>query len=143
MPAWGGQFGPQNGQWKGGRSVASNGYVLLRVGVGHHLADVRGYAYEHRIVAEKKIGRRLLPSEQVHHIDGDKKNNSPDNLDVLQSIAEHRSHHRSSGRVLRLPGEENQTIACACGCGAVFKRFDSSGRPRAFVTGHNSGGRRR
>lgn len=43
--------------WKGGRSIASNGYVLVRVGKKHHLADVRGYAYEHRIVAEQKLGR--------------------------------------------------------------------------------------
>ena len=50
-------IGKKNGMWKGGRSVASNGYVLIRVGMDHHLADVRGYAYEHRLVAEKKIRR--------------------------------------------------------------------------------------
>lgn len=143
MPTWGGQFGAVNGQWKGGRLVASNGYVLIRVGTNHHLSDVRGYAYEHRVIAEKKLGRRLLPSEQVHHIDGDKKNNDPDNLDVVESIAAHRALHRVSGRVRRLPNEENKDISCACGCGVVFKMFDSSGRPRKFVTGHNSGGRRR
>jgi hypothetical protein len=33
--------GARNPNWKGGRLVASNGYVLVRVGVGHHLADVR------------------------------------------------------------------------------------------------------
>lgn len=43
--------------WKGGRSIASNGYMLVRVGLSHHLADVRGYAYEHRLVAEQKIGQ--------------------------------------------------------------------------------------
>lgn len=51
--------GTDNPMWKGGRSVASNGYVLIRVGVEHHLADVRGYAYEHRVVAEQKIKRAL------------------------------------------------------------------------------------
>lgn len=127
-----------NGQWKGGRLIASNGYVLVRVGPSHHLADVRGYAYEHRIVAEKKLGRRLLPSEQVHHADGNKKNNEPDNLEVFRSIAEHRAHHRLSGCSRRLPNEKNVDIMCACGCGAVFKKFDPSGRPRMFVTGHNS-----
>src|SRR4051812_41815968 len=45
-----------NPNWRGGRSIASNGYIIVRVGVGHHLADVRGYAYEHRLVAEQKLG---------------------------------------------------------------------------------------
>lgn len=37
----------------------------------------------HRIVAEQKLGRKLIIGEIVHHIDGDKKNNSPGNLEVL------------------------------------------------------------
>lgn len=58
----------RNHNYKGG-SIASNGYKLIFVGKQHHLADIRGYAYEHRINAEKKIGRRLRPGEQVHHLD--------------------------------------------------------------------------
>lgn len=90
--------GPDNGFWKGGRSVASNGYVLIRVGKGHHLADVRGYAYEHRLVAEEKLGRRLAPKELVHHIDGNKQNNHPSNLEVEPSHAHHRKEHRRAGK---------------------------------------------
>ena len=48
----------RNAMWKGGRSIASNGYVLIRVGVEHHLSDVRGYAYEHRILAEQIVGEQ-------------------------------------------------------------------------------------
>jgi len=131
------QRGPANPNWKGGRSVASNGYVLVRVGVGHHLADVRGYAYEHRVVAEEKVGRRLLPGEHVHHKDENTANNHPDNLVVMASAAEHRLAHRSAERQLRMPGEPNPEVACACGCGTTFARFDESGRPRAWVSGHN------
>lgn len=131
----------RNPNWRGGKIVASNGYVLVRVGVDHHLADVRGYAYEHRIVAEAKIGRRLLPGEVVHHIDGDKQNNLPSNLEVHASIADHLAEHRKPGCDRRLPGENNPLIQCACGCGMSFHRYDNYGRPRRFASGHNNGGR--
>lgn len=128
--------GARNPNWRGGRSIASSGYVLVRVGVGHPLADVRGYAYEHRLVAEKKIGRPLRDDEHVHHVDHDKTNNDPSNLDVV-TIAEHRARHRRSGKRLRDPGEANERVRCECGCGATFLKFDGSGRPRRFVSGHN------
>jgi len=135
--------GLKNGMWKGGRSIASNGYVLVRVGKDHHLADVRGYAYEHRLVAEQMLGRRrLLPGEVIHHKNEDKTDNRPENIEVTASIAHHRAHHRTKVRGLRNPGETNPTIACACGCGESFAKYDSSGRPRRFVTGHNTGARR-
>lgn len=137
MPKWGGQFGEINGQWKGGRVLASNGYILIRVGVNHHLSDVRGYAYEHRIVAEQKIGRRLESGEVVHHKDGDKTNNNPDNIDVFPSISHHSFEHRKVCCDRRRPGEINKIINCMCGCGSSFPKFDNHGRPRKFVTGHN------
>lgn len=135
-------IGPKNGMWKGGRSVASNGYVLIRVGVDHHLADVRGYAYEHRIVAEQNLGRRLLDGEIAHHKNENKTDNRPENIKVVPSIAHHYLEHRKRERGLRRPDEDNPTTACACGCGERFPRFDSSGRPRRYVTGHNMGARR-
>lgn len=132
----GAQFGDRNHQWKGGRSIASNGYVLIRVGVEHHLADVRGYAYEHRIVAERKLGRRLRRGEVPHHLDGNKQNNDPANIEVV-TRAGHGVAHRRAGKRLRNPGERNPMVSCACGCGVRFRRFDSTGRLRRFVSGHN------
>jgi len=128
--------GPSNPNWRGGRSVASNGYVLVRVGVEHHLADVRGYAYEHRVNAELKIGRRLRKGERVHHRDEDKTNNAPDNLEVL-TAAQHGAAHRIVHSSKRMPGERNPMVRCLCGCDQKFKRFDSSNRRRHFVSGHN------
>jgi len=135
MATW--NVGPKNGMWKNGRSVASNGYVLIRVGTGHHLSDCRGYAYEHRLVAEKKIGRRLKKTDVVHHKNGIKTDNRTDNLEVHSSTAHHAKEHRRSGKRLRNPEETNPIIFCACGCRGRFHRFDSSGRERKFISGHN------
>jgi hypothetical protein len=126
-----------NPNWKGGRTVTEHGYVLIKVGTDHHLADVRGYAYEHRLVAEKKLGRRLTPGEIAHHDDEQKANNSPENIIPVASLAVHRAMHRKPGSNLRNPGEANEDALCACGCGGQFKRFDAEGRPRKFISGHN------
>jgi len=127
----------RNPNWKGGRVVDPRGYILIRVGVGHHLADTRGYAYEHRIVAEKKLGRRLRKGEIPHHKDENKSNNDPSNIEVLPSIAEHRFAHRSREKGLRRPGQSNPYVTCKCGCRISFRKYDESGRPRRFVPGHN------
>jgi len=119
-----------------GRTVASNGYVLIRA-PGHPMADKRGYVYEHRLVASRMLGRLLLSNEQVHHKDGDTKNNAPENLEVVQSMAHHKVHHRRGGKVRQMPGEPNQDVECACGCGQHFAKYDDIGRTRLYVPGHN------
>lgn len=134
MAKW--NIGPKNGLWKGGRSITSSGYVILRVGTDHHLSDSRGYAYEHRVIAEKMLGRRLKRGEIVHHKDGDKANNKKSNLEVLTHHEHHRKHHPNARG--RAPGEPNKEISCGCGCGEEFKKYDTSGRPRFFRSGHNA-----
>jgi len=60
----------------------------------------RGATYEklygrhtHRVIAEEMLGRPLKPGEVVHHVDGNKRNNTPDNLMVFASQGDHVRWH--------------------------------------------------
>lgn len=120
--------------WHGGRTKASHGYILIRVHPDK--PGALAYEYEHRIVAEKKLGRPLIKGEIVHHINRNKTDNRPENISVVVGNAEHFVHHRRRSD-LRLPGEENPIINCECGCGKAFRKYDAFGRPRTYVSGHN------
>ena len=52
----------------------------------------RSWKFTHRTVAEKKIGGRIRPGYEVHHINHNKKDNRPSNLVVL-SRSDHRKIH--------------------------------------------------
>ena len=49
--------------------------------------------YEHILVAEQMLGRKLRGGECVHHIDHNKQHNTPDNLMVFASLADHARFH--------------------------------------------------
>ncbi|MGL6202074.1 MAG: HNH endonuclease [Lachnospiraceae bacterium] len=66
-----------------------------RLGKGKGLSYAKLYGrHEHRVVAEKMLGRPLRKGEVVHHIDRNKRNNKPDNLMVFRSQSEHVKWHK-------------------------------------------------
>ncbi len=69
-----------NGNWKGGRSRHKKGYVLIKV--SDHPNSVGGYVFEHRLVMEDMLGRYLFKHENVHHKNGIRDDNRPDNLEL-------------------------------------------------------------
>ncbi len=78
--------GPKSGaSWKGGRSRTPYGYIQVTLSPGDPfmtMAQSRGYVLEHRLVMARQLGRPLLPSESVHHINGIKDDNRPENLEL-------------------------------------------------------------
>ena len=54
------------------------------------------WKFTHRRVAEKKLGGRIRSGYEVHHVNGNKKDNRPSNLRVLSKSA-HRAIHSGGG----------------------------------------------
>lgn len=61
-----------------------------------------GWVYEHIVIAEEDLGRALNDDEEVHHLDLNGANNSPNNLLVLTSSG-HAKLHRWLARIKYKP----------------------------------------
>ena len=79
--------GENSPSYKGGEYVSDyNGFRF--VAMGPHVANV-GYRGEHRLLVEKMIGRKLkYHSEPILHLNGNKADNSPENLYVCEDMTE-------------------------------------------------------
>lgn len=66
-----------NGNWKGGRTRQSKGYVYVLIS-----SSPTKYKLEHIVVMENHLGRELLPGENIHHINGIRHDNRLENLEL-------------------------------------------------------------
>lgn len=78
-----------------GWMLTSDGYRMIPM--ADHPQAQKGMVLEHRLVMEQKLGRPLVPSEQVHHINHNKLDNRPENLELLDRAAHGRKHGRPKG----------------------------------------------
>ena len=80
-------------QWKGGRKLSSDGYVLAH-SPGHPREDRSGFVREHILVAEKALGKYIPNGARVHHVNLNRADNSNSNLVVCEGDAYHFLLHR-------------------------------------------------
>ncbi len=78
-------------QARGKKVEQGDGYLLVYC-PEYPPAKKSGYVLEHRLVMANYLGRPLKPEEHVHHINGNKKDNRIENLEIV-SNAEHRKEH--------------------------------------------------
>ena len=133
--------GPENATFKTGKRINTHGYRLVYI-KNHPMAYANDYVREHRYVVESNHDLfpeeafvliddnfYLRPEYDVHHKDGDKLNNSVENLEVLSRSSHTRLHNRSKkiirndkgriigviklGELLETPEEDNQQPSSA------------------------------
>jgi hypothetical protein len=83
--------GDKHPNWKGGRYLTSRGYVMVRVGLNQYMS-------EHRLVMERMLGRPLTRREHVHHKNGHKTDNRPENLELLSDRDHAKLHWHKDGK---------------------------------------------
>ena len=119
----------------GTKRMLTQGYIVIK----YNGTWVR----EHRVVMERFLGRKLLSSESVHHINGVKTDNRVENLEIIDSRLHTQLHKTKFERYSKLPKQAvigkrissydkdklrtYDGVTCAI-CGKVFWERANSGR---------------
>ena len=86
------RWGEENAR---GWRITPDGYIEYTT--GEHKGRL-----EHDVLMEARLGRRLKPDEEVHHIDTNRRNNADNNLALLTKSGHMRLHRREdklSGKI--------------------------------------------
>ena len=118
------------------KNIVSKGDYNYALVPDHPNSTDKNYVLEHRVIMENEIGRILDTFEIVHHVNGDKKDNRIENLQVMSRAEHARMHGLERGRkwvTLRCPE-----------CGNVFdkphnKTFLAKGGNATFCSRSCSG----
>ena len=88
--------GSSHPRWNKGKLLTDDGYVKIRVGLNHPLADPNGYAFEHLVVWVSAGNPIPNENELLHHKNEDKQDNRYGNLELKT-----RSNHNTLHNALR------------------------------------------
>lgn len=90
-------------------TIGKDGYVWISQGTN------RAKRPEHVLIAEAVLGRSLPEGAQVHHVDGNRTNNTRSNLVICPSQIYHRLLHVRD-KALRECGNADWRRCAYCGC---------------------------
>ena len=120
--------------YKDRKRTVSNGYVMVQKESNldsQKSPQFNNLEYEHRVIAEENLGRPLKEGEEVHHLDEDRSNNSPDNLLVLSGPMHVKLHRWLSKNNIEPKPEYQERMKLGCvRCLLCEKPIDSD---KSFV----------
>jgi hypothetical protein len=105
--------GSAHGRWKGGKTIM-HGYLWV-TSPGHPRATKDNYVKNATLVLESRLGRFLVEGELAHHLDRNRLNDEPENLELKTTQAHNVISREQRGYV------SPQELVC-CICGSQFTR---------------------
>lgn len=90
--------GSKHYRWNENLIKTSHGYLKIRVGTGHSLADPNGYAYMQLVVWVSCGNLRPSHGYIIHHKNLDKTDNRINNLEIMSRTEHNRIHNQKKNR---------------------------------------------